>query len=287
MTSAARPRSSVMLPSPPHCATSCPPGRSAACRRAKQPIVIGDPVEGRGREDRIHGLVQLELEQVRRRACRRRAEPLAAALHHRRRRVDRDHPPARQAFDQRLGDPPRAAARVEHHLVAAELAAGRGPRGPEPPSARRFGRSSARPTRVSLAYARTLSRTLNGTWSRVDPARVASSARHLRELPPLPGDRRARRGPHPRRSAARPGSPARSARPTASGWPGSASSRLATTIVGDVDRRASSLMLSNGRERGTTSSASATASGCSCAAVAGARPVSTVSRQAPGTPERS
>ena len=42
-----------MLPAPPHCATSRPPGRSDAGEVAEQRVVVGDPVERRGREDRV------------------------------------------------------------------------------------------------------------------------------------------------------------------------------------------------------------------------------------------
>ncbi len=58
------PRRIVMLPSPPHCATSRPPGRSAASQAAKEKIVVGDPVERRGRDDRVELLVEIQLEQV-------------------------------------------------------------------------------------------------------------------------------------------------------------------------------------------------------------------------------
>ncbi len=59
---------------------------------------------------------------------------------------------------------------------------------------------------------------------------------------------------------------ARSASATASGCPGSASSRLATTTVGTRDRRAAARAARTGASAAPTSSASATASGCSCAA---------------------
>src|SRR5581483_9758951 len=54
------------------------------------------------------------------------------------------------------------------------------------------------------------------------------------------------------------------ASPTACGCPGSVSSELATTVTG-TETRARSPSDENGCERGTALSASATASGCSCA----------------------
>ena len=87
----------------------------------EQPVVVGDPVERRGREDRVDRLVQLELEQVGGEHLDARAEPLARLRHHRRRPVDRDDLAARQALDQRGGHAAGAAAGVEHALVAAQL----------------------------------------------------------------------------------------------------------------------------------------------------------------------
>ena len=57
-------RCAATLPSPPHWATRRPPGRSAARRRAEEPVVVGDPVEGRGREDEVDRLVELQLGEV-------------------------------------------------------------------------------------------------------------------------------------------------------------------------------------------------------------------------------
>jgi hypothetical protein len=44
--------------------------------------VIGDPVEGGGREDRIDGLIELELQQVRDAQVRVRPQPLAGGGDH-------------------------------------------------------------------------------------------------------------------------------------------------------------------------------------------------------------
>ncbi len=94
------------------------------CSQAsEQPLVVGDPVERGRREDRVDGLRQLELEQVGDADIHVRTESLAGGGHHRGRLVDRDHAPARQPLDQRLGYTPRAAAGVEHGLIAAQLQA--------------------------------------------------------------------------------------------------------------------------------------------------------------------
>ena len=53
-----------MFPSPPHCATSRPPGRSARAQAREESLVVGYPVEGRRREDRVDRLLELQLEQV-------------------------------------------------------------------------------------------------------------------------------------------------------------------------------------------------------------------------------
>ena len=86
---------------------------------------------------------------------------------------------------------------------------------------------------------------------------------HLRELASLPGDRRLPRRPRSSTSSSRPGSPARSVRPPPAGDPGRP--RRGLRPRPSAPRCAPVPRSSNGRERGTTSSASATASGCSCA----------------------
>ena len=62
----------------------------------EEPVVVGDPVEGGGREDRVDGLVQLQLEQVGDEHLDARAEPLPRLLDHRGRAVDGDDVAARQ-----------------------------------------------------------------------------------------------------------------------------------------------------------------------------------------------
>ena len=110
-----------MLPSPPHWATSRPPGRSAACRRANSRSWSAIQWNVAVERTASTGSLQLELEQVGDAHVDVGAEPLAGGGDHRGRLVDRDHPPARQPLDQRLGDAARPAAGVEHALVAVEL----------------------------------------------------------------------------------------------------------------------------------------------------------------------
>ena len=110
-----------MLPSPPHCATNWPPGRSSRRSRANSAVVVEDPVK-RGRRDHgVDRLGQLELEQVA--ADHGHAiggQALARALGHRDRAVDGDHVPARQPLEHHLGDAPGAGAGVEHGLIARQ-----------------------------------------------------------------------------------------------------------------------------------------------------------------------
>ncbi len=110
-----------MLPSPPHCATSLPPSRSAARRRSEQTVVIGDPVEGRRREDRVERLLELELEQVAHVQLGPVAETSSRRFDHRGRLVHTDHATARKALEQRLRHTARSAAGVEHRLIAVKL----------------------------------------------------------------------------------------------------------------------------------------------------------------------
>ena len=109
-----------------------PPARAQQDAQArKQALVVRDPVKRRGRQDRVDGFGQLELQQVVAQQlepavarAQRSLEPSRGGLEHRRRRVHGDHPAARQALQQCLRDPPGAAPRVDHGLVAAQLEAG-------------------------------------------------------------------------------------------------------------------------------------------------------------------
>ena len=62
---------------------------------------------------------QLHARAFRPRGCEA-LEPPAGSFDHRRRHVHRDHPAAREALEQRFGDAPRAAARIEHELIASQ-----------------------------------------------------------------------------------------------------------------------------------------------------------------------
>ena len=116
-------------------------------------------------------------------------------------------------------------------------------------------------------------------WSRCLAGARGELGDDLGELAALPGERRAARL---LRAQLRPRDRLRVALPDGVGWPGSASSRLATTTAGSSSS-ASSSHDSKARERGTCSSASATASGCSCAPSRWCRTLTTVSRHASGT----
>ena len=95
-------------------------GAQRSVKPREQPLVIGDPVERRRREDRVDGLVVRQLEQVGAPHVGVR-QPLARRIDHRLRGVDGDHVPVGHTLDQRFGDPPGAAAGVEHRLIAAQL----------------------------------------------------------------------------------------------------------------------------------------------------------------------
>lgn len=85
--------------------------------------MIADPVEGRGREHGVHRLGWLELQEVADAQVDGRAETFARRVDHRGRRVDADHPAARQAPNELFGDPARTAAGVHDALVARKLEA--------------------------------------------------------------------------------------------------------------------------------------------------------------------
>ena len=115
----------AMLPAPPHCATSRPPGPQDRGQVPEQRLVVRHPVERRRRQDRVDARVadRQRRSQVRdhvAHAVAEPGEPLAGRLDHRGRPVERHDPAARQALDQPLRDPARAAAGVEHRLVAPQ-----------------------------------------------------------------------------------------------------------------------------------------------------------------------
>ena len=112
-----------MLPAPPHWATSLPPGRSAACRRANSRS--WSSIQWKVAVDRIasNGWVTSSSTQVDGERLDPVAEPLARLVDHRLAAVDRDQRAVRDAREQLLGDAAGAAARVEHALVPAEVEA--------------------------------------------------------------------------------------------------------------------------------------------------------------------
>lgn len=86
----------------------------------EQPVVVGDPVEGGGGEDRVDGRVEHELREVGDAELDLRRQLRAGLLDHGGRAVDADHAAVRQPLEQRRRHPPGAAARVEHPLVPGE-----------------------------------------------------------------------------------------------------------------------------------------------------------------------
>ena len=267
-----------------------PAGRSARVQAREQPLVVGDPVEGGGREDRVDGLVEVELEQVADAQVRVRPEPLAGGVDHRGRLVDRDHAPARQALDQRLRDPPGAAAGVEHGLIAAQLQ-------PlehlEPERLHRSGDAVVAGS-VPLAYWHTSVRYHVRVIAGADGARrvlagVLRAPITRESCPPCQaiGERTVPGHPASSTTSLAPGIASRVAL-----GDGQRMAGVGLVAAGDddrrhLDRRAARRCCSNGRERGTASSASATASGCSCAARRWRRTVCTVARSASGSCSRS
>ncbi len=175
------------------------------------------------------------------------AESLARGRDHRRRRVDRDHAPARKALDQRLGDAPRATAGVEYGLLAAQRQPFEHVAAPVPPSCRRCGRNWLRPIArtgirsYAITYAqRGLSAERRATRIRPAPAGArdaaspASAASRRESCPPCQASARAAGvlDDQPRAWDRR-----RVALADRQRMAGSASSRLAITTRRGCDRR--------------------------------------------------
>ena len=116
-------RSLWMLPLPPHCATSRPPGFRTRASAPNSASWSGIQWKRRVREDRVDRLRQLQLDQVLTRERRSIAERLPGMLDHRRGDVDPVHAPLRNEVRDQRRDPTGAAAGVEHDLVAGEVEA--------------------------------------------------------------------------------------------------------------------------------------------------------------------
>ena len=112
------------------------------------------------------------------------AEALAGRGDHRGGGVDRDHAPARQALEQRLGDRAPSRSRRRARLVAAQLQALEHLQAQRLHASRRCGRSWFRPIRSTGIRPYAITR-----------RRAGELGDRLRELPALPGDRRAGGGP--------------------------------------------------------------------------------------------
>ena len=98
-----------------------PPARLEDSEQAReQAVVIGDPVERRGRDDRVDGLLHLELQQVGHAHVDALRQPPSRLLDHRGRADDRDHPAPRQPFCEHRRHPSGPAARVDDRLVAVQ-----------------------------------------------------------------------------------------------------------------------------------------------------------------------
>lgn len=81
-------------------------------------------MERRGRQDRVHGLFELQLEQVEQPdldPAIGSGQPFPGRLHHRGGCVDGDDPSPGQALEKRLGDTPGATARIEDRLIARQF----------------------------------------------------------------------------------------------------------------------------------------------------------------------
>ena len=98
-------------------------GRSAARRRAKSRSWSSDPVEGRGREDRVDRLVELQLGEVGDQVGGRSPQPLPRLLDHRLRAVDGDAPGpragARSAAPVTRPEPQPASSTVSSPLSSS------------------------------------------------------------------------------------------------------------------------------------------------------------------------
>ena len=113
-----------MLPTPPTLRDE-PAARPDDGREVReQRVVVGDPMEGRRRE---HGVDRLRQRQRLPKVgddvldpLGKSPEALARRLDHRGRAVESHHVPSRESRREQLGDPARAATRVEDTLVTGQ-----------------------------------------------------------------------------------------------------------------------------------------------------------------------
>ena len=263
-----------MLPSPPHCATSRPPGRSAARSRGTAARGRRSSGTSRSRGSRRRGSSSSSSS----RSSDAHDRPPAPRRSRAASTIDgdsstRDHAAPRQPLDQRLGDPPGAAAGVEHDLVTAQLQPRRAPRSPSASIVAGDAVIAAfRPTRV-LAYVRTLSRIA---------ARAASSASTCESCPPCHAIGERAGGPGVLDDEPRAGNRLRVALAD-----GQRMARVGLVAAGDHDRRRPRCRRARQLPRTGASAARLRArrrprSGCSCAARRWRSTVSIVARHALG-----
>ena len=255
---------------------------AGAQRRAQareQALVVGDPVEGGGREDRVHGLLQLQLEQVDDRARRLRPSRSRAAS-----TIDCDastaitRPRGRRSISASVIRPEPQPASSTARRRSARAASSTSARAPA--SARRSGRSS-RPSHSRTSAIRVVRYHVRASVRRdqlgdhaaraARPARRAASARR----PGVLDDQLARRG-----------SPARSARRRPAGGPGRPRRGCRRRRVGSADRARARRAARTGASAARLPARRRRASGCSCAARRWRSTVSTVARQRVAAPRR-
>ena len=94
-----------------------PTGSQRPGQPRPQAIVIGHPVQRGRREDRVHGLVQVEVQCVLAPHLGAVAEPVASERDHVRRGVKGQHSASWHERQQSLCHPPGAASDVEHRCV--------------------------------------------------------------------------------------------------------------------------------------------------------------------------
>ena len=122
----------------------------------EQRVVVGHPVEGRGRQDRIDRPVDRQAAARGRRRRIRSRSPKGASRSRAASIIDGEPSrattrPSRQALRQQLGDAARSRSPRRAPVRRRRAAGGRGPRSPSASAGRRPGRRSGRPSRGSSA----------------------------------------------------------------------------------------------------------------------------------------